>query len=219
MSTKRWLRFFQVGLSKLSMGVRKRPAYKELLRTLTTSIGTQDGASSLPSEGPSVGLETQPESSEEWTRGWASDLKKAVEESGINLDGLRLNDIEPGVTSDWLREPVDSSYEAWLPQPVQAGRSGANLPGLLQRSLMGLALRGGHSMPGCSGVTTRIVHAVSSRSSRVTGANPRHLSQCLSRSHFGMISLRPPPSLILGRFPLLGSYTGNCCIQLHRRMW
>ena len=48
-------------------------------------------------------------------------------------------------------------------------------------------------MPDCSGVTTRIVHAVRSRSSRVTGANPRHLSQCLSRSLFGVISLRPPP--------------------------
>ena len=44
-------------------GVRKRPAYKELLRTLTTSIGTQDGTSSLPSEGPSLGSETQPASS------------------------------------------------------------------------------------------------------------------------------------------------------------
>ena len=40
-------------------GVRKHPAYKELLRTLTTSIGTQDGASSLSSEGPSLGSETQ----------------------------------------------------------------------------------------------------------------------------------------------------------------
>ena len=68
-------------------------------------------------------METQPASSEEWTRDWASDLKKAVEESGINLDGLRLNDIEPGVTSDWVREAVDSNYEAWLPRPVEAGRS------------------------------------------------------------------------------------------------
>ena len=74
-------------------------------------------------------------------------------------------------------------------------------------------------MPECSGVTTRILHGVHSRSLRETGANPRPLSQCLSRGHFGVISLRPPPSLILGRFPLLGSYTGNCCIQLHRRMW
>ena len=77
-----------------------RPAYKELLRTLTASIGTQDGASSLPSEGPSLGSETQPASSEEWTPYWASDLKKAVEESGINLDGLWLDDIEPSVPSD-----------------------------------------------------------------------------------------------------------------------
>ena len=44
-------------------GVRKRPAYKELLRPLTSSPRTQDGASSLPSEGPSLGSETQPASS------------------------------------------------------------------------------------------------------------------------------------------------------------
>ena len=44
-------------------GVQKCPAYKELLRTLTTSIGTQHGASLLPSEGPSLGSETQPASS------------------------------------------------------------------------------------------------------------------------------------------------------------
>ena len=164
-----------------------------------------------------MGSETQPATLEEWTPDWASDLKKAVEESGINLARLRLDDIEPGVSSDWVRDTVDSNYEAWLPAPAEAGQSQrARAPA---RSLRGLALRGGHSMPDCSGVTTRIVHAVRSRSSRVTGANPRHLSQCLSRSLFGMISLRPPPSPILGRSPLLGSYTGNCCIQLHQRMW
>ena len=95
-------------------------AYKELLRTLTTSPGTGDGASSLPSEGPSLGLEAHQVSSEEWTHDWAYDLKKAVEESGINLDGLRLDDIEPGVPSDWVREAVDSNYEAWLPVPAEA---------------------------------------------------------------------------------------------------
>ena len=99
-------------------GVRKRPAYKELLRTLTTSIATQDRASSLPSEGPLLASETQRASLEEWTRDWASDLKKAVEESGINLDGLRLDDIEPGVPSDWVREAIYSNYEAWLPAPA-----------------------------------------------------------------------------------------------------
>ena len=40
-------------------GVRKRPAYKELLRPLTSSPGTQDGASSLPSEGPLLGSEAR----------------------------------------------------------------------------------------------------------------------------------------------------------------
>lgn len=72
-------------------GVRKRPAYKELLRTLTTSTGTQDSASSLPSKGPSLESEAHQMSSEELTHDWASDLKKAVVESGINLDGV----IEP----------------------------------------------------------------------------------------------------------------------------
>ena len=104
-------------------GVRKRPAYKELLMSLTTSNRTQDGASSLPSEGPSLGSETQPASLEEGTRDWASDLKKVVEESGINLDGLRLDDIEPGVPSDWVREAIDLNYEVWLPAPAEAGRS------------------------------------------------------------------------------------------------
>jgi len=103
-------------------GVRKRPAYKELLRTLTTSTGTQDGAASLPSEGPSLGSEAHQASSEEWTLDWAADLKKAVEESGINFDGLRLYDIDSGVPSDWVREAVDSNYEAWLPAPTEVGR-------------------------------------------------------------------------------------------------
>ena len=91
--------------------------------SLTTSNRTQDGASSLPSKGPSLGSETQPASLEEWTRDWASDLKKAVEESGINLDGLRLDDIEPGVPSDWVREAIDSNYEVLLPAPAEAGPS------------------------------------------------------------------------------------------------
>ena len=70
-----------------------------------------------------MGSETQPASLEEWTRDWASDLKKAVEESGINLDRLRLDDIEPGVPSDWVREAIDLNYEVWLPAPAEAGRS------------------------------------------------------------------------------------------------
>ena len=48
----------------------------------------------------------------------ASDLKKAVVESGINLDGFQLDDIEPGVPSAWVRAAVDSNYEAWLPAPT-----------------------------------------------------------------------------------------------------
>ena len=51
-------------------GVGKRPAYKELSRNLTTSTKTQDGASSLPSEGPSIGSEAHHASSEEWTHDW-----------------------------------------------------------------------------------------------------------------------------------------------------
>ena len=62
-------------------------------------------------------------SSEELTHDWASDLKKAVVESGINLDGLRLKDIEPGVPSHWVRAAVDSNYEVWLPAPTEAERS------------------------------------------------------------------------------------------------
>ena len=59
-------------------------------------------------------------------------------------------------------------------------------------------------MPECSGVTTRKVHAVRSRSSRETGANPRPLSQCLSRGHFGVISLRPPPVPDSRSLPVVG---------------
>ena len=62
-------------------------------------------------------------SSEELTHDWASDLKKAVVESGINLDAFRLDVIEPGVPSDWVRVAVDSNYEAWFPTPTVAGRS------------------------------------------------------------------------------------------------
>ena len=62
-------------------------------------------------------------SSEELTHDCASDLKKAVVESGINLDGFQLDDIEPGVPSDWVRAAVDSNYEAWLPAPTEAERS------------------------------------------------------------------------------------------------
>ena len=62
-------------------------------------------------------------SSEELTHDWASDLKMAVVESGINLDAFRLDHIEPGVPSDWVRAAVDSNYEAWLPTPTEAGRS------------------------------------------------------------------------------------------------
>ena len=110
-------------------GVRKRPAYKELLRNLTTSTRKQDGASSLPSEGPSVSSEAHQASLEELTHDWAADLKKAVVESEINLDGLRLNDIKPGVPTDWVREAVDANYEAWLPAPTTWG--GTNVPGFL----------------------------------------------------------------------------------------
>ena len=88
------------------------------------------------------------------------------------------------------------------------------MPGLLQKSLKGLAPRGGLSMPKCSGVTTRIVHAVRSRSSQGIGTNNRPLSQCLSKSLFGEISSRPLPSPIPCRFPLLGRCTGSWCIQL-----
>ena len=44
-------------------------------------------------------------------------------ESGINLDEVQLDDIEPGVPSDWVRAAVDSNYEAWLPAPTEAERS------------------------------------------------------------------------------------------------
>ena len=47
-------------------GVRKRPAYKELLRNLITSPRTQDGASSLPSEEPSGGSEAHQVISKRW---------------------------------------------------------------------------------------------------------------------------------------------------------
>ena len=201
----------------LLAGVRKRPAYKELLRTLTTSIGTQDSASSLPSQGPSVGSETQPASSEEWTRDWASDLKKAVDVSGINLDGLRLDDIEPGVTSDWVREPVDSNYEAWLPRPVEAGRSqrvrapakepdGACTKRRAQYARVQRCYDKDH---------TRCAQQVIAGNSREPLASlPMSVQESFWRDLF-----ETPPSLILGCFPLLGSYTGNCCIQLHLRMW
>ena len=46
------------------------------------------------------------------------------------------------------------------------------MPGLLQKSLKGLTPRGGLSMPKCSGVTTRVVHAVRSRSSRGSSHEP-----------------------------------------------
>ena len=197
-------------------GVRIRPAYKELLRILTTVIGTQDDASSLPSEGPSLGSETQPASSEEWTRDWASDLKKAVEESGINLDGLRLDDIEPGVPSDWVREAVDSNYEAWLPAPAEAGRS--------QRAHAPV------KEPEGARAKRRAQYA------RVQRCYDKDLTRCAQQVIAGNwckppaslpMSVQGPfwrdlfetPPLILGRFPLLGSYTGNCYIQLHRRMW
>ena len=70
--------------------------------------------------------------------------------------------------------------------PLPLRRGGANVPRLLQRSLKGLALRGGLSMPECSGVTTRIVQAVHSRSSQGIGPNPRLLFQCLSKSLKGL---------------------------------
>ena len=48
-------------------GVNKRPAYEELLKTQSTSTRMQDSTSSLPSDGPSLGLEAQQASSETWT--------------------------------------------------------------------------------------------------------------------------------------------------------
>ena len=191
-------------------GVRKRPAYKELLRILTTIIGTQDDASSLPSEGPSLGSETQPASSEEWTRDWASDLKKAVEESGINLDGLRLDDIEPGVPSDWVREAVDSNYEAWLPAPAAQAPvkepEGAHSKKRAQYARVQRCYNKDH---------TRCAQQVITGNSREPPASlPMSVQESFWRDLF-----EAPPSLILGCFPLLGSDTGNCCIQLHRRMW
>ena len=197
-------------LENVHKGVRKCPASKELLRTLTTSIGTQDGASSLLSEGSSLGSETQLPSSEEWTRDQASDLKKAVEESGINLDGHRLDDIEPGVPSDWVREAIDSNYEAWLPAPA------AQAP---------------VKQPEGARVNKRAQYA------RVQRCNDKDCTRCAQQVIAGNWRKPPPslpmsvqepfwrdlfetpPSLILGRFTLLGSYTGNCYIQLHRRMW
>ena len=35
----------------------------------------------------------------------------------------RLDDIEPGVPSDWVRAAADSNYEAWFPTPTEAGQS------------------------------------------------------------------------------------------------
>ena len=44
------------------------------------------------------------------------------EDSGINFDRLRLEDIKPGLPSDWVGEAVDSNYEAWLPVSTEMGR-------------------------------------------------------------------------------------------------
>ena len=97
-------------------GVRRKTEYKDLLTFLSvSSVGTQDGASSMPSEETSLGSEAQSVSSEEWTQDWAADLIKAVEDSEIVLGKLRLEDIVPGQPSDWVREAVDTNYEAWLP--------------------------------------------------------------------------------------------------------
>ena len=102
-------------------GVRKRPAYKEVLKNLSTRSRTQVSASSLESEGPYLGSEAQHASSEEWTHDSAADLIRVVEESGINLDRLWLEDIEPGILSDWGRGAVDFNYEACLPVPTEVG--------------------------------------------------------------------------------------------------
>ena len=50
-------------------------------------------------------------------------VNKCLAEAEIDLDGIRLEDIEPGVPSDWLREAIYSNYEAWLPAPAKAGQS------------------------------------------------------------------------------------------------
>ena len=44
------------------------------------------------------------------------------EDSGINFDRFRLEDINPGLPSDWVGEAVDSNYEAWLPVSTEVGR-------------------------------------------------------------------------------------------------
>lgn len=74
---------FPNGTLEAIKGVRKRPVYKELLNNLICGTGTQDGASSVPSEEPSLGSEAHQASSEEWTHDWAADLIRAVRESEI----------------------------------------------------------------------------------------------------------------------------------------
>ena len=64
---------FPNGTLEAIKGVRKRPVYKELLNNLICGTGTQDGASSVPSEEPSLGSEAHQASSEEWTHDWAAD--------------------------------------------------------------------------------------------------------------------------------------------------
>ena len=123
MSTNIWLKPSPTGPSKPIKGVRKRPAYKEVLKNLSTRSKRQVSASSLESEGPYLGSEARHASSEECTHDSAADLIRVVEESGINLDRLRLEDIQPGILSDWVREAVDSNYEAWLPVHTEVGQN------------------------------------------------------------------------------------------------
>ena len=82
-------------------GVRKGATYKELLLTLRTSDGTQDGAPSMQSE--------------ERTQDWAAGLIKGIGDSGIVLGEHRLEHVVPGQSSDQDREAVDNNYEVWLP--------------------------------------------------------------------------------------------------------
>ena len=184
--------------------VRKRPAYKELVTTLSTS--THDSRSSLPSEGPSL---VQQVSSEEWTQDWAADLIRVVRESGNVLDRLWLEDIEPGKPSDWVREAVDSNYEAWLTAPTVVGQ--------YQRASAPLGEPKGLQAKRRSQYA-RVQQRYDMDHTCCAQEIIAPLYTTPSRSHFGAIFQRPHQSLTLGRLPLLEMCTGSCYILLHMRM-
>ena len=47
--------------------------------------------------------------------GWSDELRKVLEDAHLDLEGIRLDDINPGQPDDRVSEALDDEHQRWMP--------------------------------------------------------------------------------------------------------